>query len=217
MVIMDSLGGFAHYPDVCEIFCDGKFVRECGAYGLVGGRVFDLKSGYDFDDEAVQTECEEYLDEHEPWLVIGSPECKAHSQLQNLHEDSPNYAETYNRCLRHLKFCCRMYEKQVTGGRLFLHEHPFGATSWMEQCGQELLGLNNVYDMWGTPEELVVYYGDQCYFQDKPVQIKNEAGYIKKPTGWLTNSKFIGMQLYKHCPQDHEHINLVGYIAHHAE
>ena len=44
----------------------------------------------------------------------------------------------------HLRWCCRLYKKQVERGAFFLHEHPGQATSWVEQCVQDVLQLDGV-------------------------------------------------------------------------
>ena len=46
---------------------------------------------------------------------------------------------------RHLSISMTACKKQHLGGRLFLHEHPDGASSWDEDCVQELLADERVF------------------------------------------------------------------------
>ena len=48
---------------------------------------------------------------------------------------------------KHLHTSIRFYRKQHAAGRYFLHEHPWPASSWKEDC---------VLEIWALPEVEVV-------------------------------------------------------------
>ena len=54
----------------------------------------------------------------------------------------------------HLNFCAKLYEIQHESGRLFVHEHPDRATSWLEPS---MLKLKNMQDV-------LMVTADQCAF-----------------------------------------------------
>ena len=94
-----------------------------------------------------QEMAEQYIDEHEPLVVIGSPPCTPFSQLQTFSPDSKNKREKLAEGVRHMEFVVRLYRKQVEGDRVFIHEQPAHATSWalpvirkmMEETGVDVV------------------------------------------------------------------------------
>ena len=74
---------------------------------------------------------------------------------------------------------------QYNGGRIFLHEHPMQASSWEEECIKRVLNLPGVdyVDM------------DQCQLGQKD----DKGNPVKKPTRWMSKSKFILDALRKRC------------------
>ena len=81
------------------------------------------------------------IDETEPDLLVGSPECVAFSPWQRLNRLRSRNPEKYKKMredgVMHLKFVCHLYAKQVKAGRYFLREHPAQADSWTESCWEE--------------------------------------------------------------------------------
>ena len=112
----------------------------------------------------------------QPALLVGSPMCTVFSQIQAIiaaRRDPQVAARERVRAMVHFRFVCQLYQMQINAGRYFLHEHPAGATSWKEEC---------VENVWRQPSvERIV--NDQCQFgqqyDDEPVM---------KPTGWMSNS-----------------------------
>ena len=45
---------------------------------------------------------------------------------------------------RHLAFCVSLYDGQLARGKHFLHEHPQGASSWREECIENLANRDGV-------------------------------------------------------------------------
>ena len=90
---------------------------------------------WDFNDPARREEAEKLIEEQQPQLLIGSPMCTAFSNIQNLHKakrDPQIVAAEIEKARVHLKWCCKLYQRQIDRGAYFLHEHPRLATSWHE-------------------------------------------------------------------------------------
>ena len=122
-----------------------------------------------------------------PDLLVGSPMCTLYSAWQHLNKYKTMSA--YRRRLRdarvHLEFVCELYRDQYRAGRLFLHEHPAGASSWDEQCILEVLGWK------GVSTTLT----DQCQFGQR----SREGNPVLKPTKWMSNCEHILSSLSKCC------------------
>ena len=84
------------------------------------------------------------------------------------------------KAIEHIKFCVSIYWRQMNAGRYWLHEHPWGATSWQIPEMDELLHDPRVQ----------VAYADQCQFglTSKIRAGSDERGPAKKPTGFVSNS-----------------------------
>ena len=115
--------------DICEVFSPPRVGLEANKYGLRPGEAMDLTTGWDFNREDHRLKAEQYIDEHMPLAVIGSPPCTPFSQLQNLNPDTPDSRRKWKEGVEHMKFVIRLYRKQIDGGRAFLHEHLAHAKS----------------------------------------------------------------------------------------
>ena len=110
-------------------------------------------------------------------LIIGSPMCTAFSQLQHINfaKMSP---EDVNQVIeygtRHLEYCADLYKMQMDNGLYFLHEHPWGASSWKNEKIMKLLNNPKVQRI----------RGDMCEFGMSQCDELGEA-LIKKPTGFM--------------------------------
>ena len=160
----------------------------------------DLTTGWDFNSEEDCKRAEDYIDEHEPLVLIGSPPCVAFSQLQSLSPASDNKAATLAEGIRHMKFMARLYKKQVEAGRIFIHENPAHAKSWALPCIKRVMreaGVN-------------VVEADQCMFGLKTWgKNRSQVVLAKKPTMFMANSSVIGRELSRKCDGSHEHQPLI--------
>ena len=90
----------------------------------------------------------------------------------------------------------------VENKRYFLHEHPWMARSWELQCVKDIEKLNGVervrLDM--------CQYGMESHIQSKD----GPRGPVLKPTGMLTNSWCLRIELSKRCQGGRKHVHLVG-------
>ncbi len=113
---------------------------------------------WDFDDPVKRERARRRIREEKPVILIGSPVCTAWCSWQALNaqrRDPEVVREEMVRARVHLDFVVSLYREQIEGGRLFLHEHPAGATSWEEGCVKDLLSIEGVERV----------NGDQCQFQ----------------------------------------------------
>ena len=90
---------------VAEIFSPPHVTAEASRMELTPGLAFDISHGWDLDNPENVQRLWQYLKQERPMLIVGSPECKACSRLQNLNRGSPNYEATLDRGIRHLRLC----------------------------------------------------------------------------------------------------------------
>lgn len=69
---------------VAEVYNPNCFGPLTKKFGLTQGRAFDVAFGDDLLEKQKQTEVIEYIMQVRPGLVLISPPCRMHSQLQNL-------------------------------------------------------------------------------------------------------------------------------------
>ena len=112
----------------------------------------------------------------------------------------------------HLHTAIRFYRRQYNEGRIFLHKHPQGADSWNDYEMQKLQALPGVYTVTGP----------MCRFEMQIDHPKFGRGFVRKPTKWVTNSKYLAELLEGECTNRgrwpnkdwHRHVPLIGGVAH---
>ena len=98
----------------------------------------------------MRAKAEDLLDRQKPTVLVGTPLCTAFSTWQFINDKKrdPKVVESEKKAGRvHLAWMCKLYIKQMSEGRLFLHMHPANATSW--SCILEVLqhrGVSRVTD-----------------------------------------------------------------------
>ena len=171
-----------------------RYAKLLPSLGIGPGFALDLTTvndkgePWDFDTKEKQEEAERLLEETQPTILVGSPMCTAYCAWQRLnkHRRDPAVVEEEKaKADAHLKFVCRLYLKQVQAGRYFLHEHPATATSWQEDCVEEVMRQPGV--------DYAVM--DQCQYG----QTAENGQPVKKPTKWMSNSEEILKQLQNRC------------------
>ena len=174
--------------DVAEVYSPPRVTVEASKYNLAAGEAFDLTCGWNFNKPADRARVEAYVLEREPLSLIGSPLCTMFSSLQNLSAWSDAKQEKLEEGKRHLRFCMKLYRMQVASGRMFLHEHPFTATSWNMpevKAVAQLAGVQSVIADQGM-------YGLKVRGQKQ-----GEVLPAKKSSRFLTNSWQIASRLTK--------------------
>jgi hypothetical protein len=211
--VIHELGFFGVH--VSELFGPGKFTSRAESFGLNPGHAFDLRltddNGvpWDLSDPKRQKVCEATIDRERPYLIIGSPMCRAFSTIMSLNKDrDPEaYEQKVIEGIQHLRFCAKIYTKQVKEGRYFLHEHPDRAWSWKLDFMVELSKMKGVSRV----------EGHQCCWGQQTVDFNGEMGLVLKPTGWMSNSECILKEVSRRCENEnlprnewHTHVHLVG-------
>ena len=110
------------------------------------GTSMDLRNGWDFSRPEDREMARQMLKESKPTLLIGSPECRMFSTLQNMnpHKHTEEWKRAYAMACLHVQFCCELYREQIDRGGYILHEHPVGATSWKLTCIEEIMNMSGV-------------------------------------------------------------------------
>ena len=192
--------GKAFRAIVSEIYSPPRVsavAKLCPSFGILPGFALDLTTHdsdgrhWDFDEEDMRARAWAKVKSEEPLLLIGSPMCTAFSAWQHINNakrDPAVVAKEYERGLRHLSFCCELYEYQARHGRYFLHEHPAQAMSWCTDVVKKIMNLEGV-------ERTV---GHQCQYG-----AQSDGQPIKKPTGFMSNCPGIRKALSKICSGRH--------------
>ena len=188
---------YGRKPVVAEVFSPPRVTHFGMQRGLIAGVALDLTTTdadgnpWDFNKEVMRQKAMELIDELQPELIIGCPPCGPYSILQGLNQERADPAVVQSKlgeARRHLEFCTQLYEQQMQRGKLFLHEHPNTARSWREPCIQRICEMPFVQRI----------TGDMCR-QGMVGQDEHGVALVKKPTGYMTNSKCIAQELSLRC------------------
>ena len=194
--------------DVMEVFSPERVGKVAEYHGLVQGAAFDLQNGWDLNDETQRQKMEKILDEQKPTLLIGSPPCVKFSILMNLlmgknlaPERRARFHEELDEAISQLRFCFKLYRKQIAAGRYFLHEHPASASSWELHEVQELMQDPNVF-------QVVAHMCALGMTTKMPSDPQKEVP-VLKPTRFLTNSWTVLEALDRRCECKDKHGSLL--------
>ena len=130
--------------DVTEIFSPLRVTAHAKRFGLSIGDACDMSIGWDFRFSTHRDAAYQHVRNENPLVVIGRRPCTAFSQLQTVNPDMPSKRNNLREGEEHMRFMMSIYQMQVEEGRIFLHEHPAQADSWMEKCMQQLLEQEGV-------------------------------------------------------------------------
>ena len=130
---------------------------------------------------------EEFIDENEPWWMIGIPSRDPFLVTQYFEGHSVTSDRHMKKLMSfreglHVMMQCRM--RQHFADRYWLHEHPGGHASWRELTMRTFTKESATYFMKG----LVCRWNLQ--------KMRSESGeYVRKTTGFLTNGRRIKIAL----------------------
>ena len=129
--------------------------RKYSGLHIKPGTAFDLKiddetgQAWDFRKLRNRQRARKMIEEEKPYVLVGSPPCVDFTTLNqgiNHKKMPPEEVERRMREARlHLDFCAELYRLQLREGRVFLHEHPAGATSWCEASIKQVMADARVH------------------------------------------------------------------------
>ena len=147
---------------------------------------------WDFDNPVKRARARRLFRAQKPLVLIGSPMCTAWSTWQRLNNVKRDPAVVERELVRarvHLDFVVSLYREQVEAGRLFIHEHPQHAASWMEASVEKLMRIEGV----GRSD------ADQCQYGQEAQSGQNRGSPVRKPTGFMSNGQHILHALSRRC------------------
>ncbi len=207
--------------DIAEVYSPHRFSARAEEFQLRPGFAADLEElkpdGAPWDlsrpsDVAILAQLQK---EQDPYLLTGSPPCELFSQLQAISwskQDPQKREQRWALAKHHLKTATDCYWRQIERGRIFLHEHPWSASSWSEP---EIVALSERPDVY-------VVKGPMCRWEMTATDRKvwpHRTGYVRKETGWMTNSKELAELLEGICSNVdgsrpwHKHVHLIGGLG----
>ena len=167
---------------VVEVFCPPRFVPLIE----VGGRCksYDLRTGFDIQAQTRDAVARELKDP--PDLLVLRPPCTDEGGWFNLNActmDPQEYMRRVRQSRMFVRFCGRLFERQLSLGGQALWEHPSGSRIWSFDEVQQLI------DRWHLLTCHVCRFGLRIPKSDK---------LIRKATKLLVSHEHM-KSLAKHC------------------
>lgn len=147
---------------------------------------------WDFDVPAKRAKAMLNVRTEKPAMIIGSVMCTAWCSWQALGNAKRHPEVVRREVIRarvHVDSTVSICIEQIEAVRLFLHEHPAGATSWHEASIERLSKFPGV--------ELA--RADQCQYGAEVVFGKYKGKPIRKATGFLRNGSRVLKALTRRC------------------
>ena len=85
----------------------------------------DLTTGWDFRRKEDRDKAERYLDEYQPYLLVGSPMCQMFSQLQRMSGWSQEKQERWCEAVEHIRFVVSLIRSTTTGSKASIEAIPY--------------------------------------------------------------------------------------------
>ena len=191
----------AHH-DFAEFCSVPRVLPKARARGMSGVLSLDLRTQWDFRQPAARRRSLELLERHTVGFLMLSPPCTAFSQLQsmlNYHRMQPaRVQEIWGDGMLHFQHSMAAAVAQIQAGRHFAFEHPAGASSWGQQC---------VQDVKRDPSVMEIVF-DQCM-----LGLCSKVHHIpmRKRTRIITNSRWMALQFSGLlCDGQHTHERIQG-------
>ena len=186
-----------------EVYCgEGRVTKIATSLGM-DAQHFGLNNDWNFSYKSHQREFMKLLDEHQPEEVFLSPTCGPWSPKQNINAKTPQRQEQLQQ-LRdwhhrvHLRFCRRIFLKQVHEGRHTHLEQPTPALSWRTRALSTLPGYRAKFSQ--------CQYGAMCKNDDEQWLP------VRKDITLLTTKLAVAQAMHRQCPGDHQHCRLEGSL-----
>ena len=186
-----------------EVYCGESRMSQIAASLGMDSQHFGLNNGWNFSYKSHQREFMKLLDEYQPDEIFLSPTCGPWSPMQNISSTTSKRQEQLEQ-LRdwhhrvHLRFCRRIYLKQISEGRHAHLEQPSRALSWKTRALSNLPGFHAKFSQ--------CQYG--CVCKDDNEQWLP----VRKDTTILTSKQAVAQVMNRQCPGDHQHCRLEGSL-----
>ena len=203
---MQATGKF----DVTEIYSPPRITAMAKKMGLKDGWALDLtetdeddNQPWDFSIPSKRKKAKDKVKADKPLVLVLCPMCGPFSTVQEFNYQSlgeEKVTTKLGKALEHVKFCLELCMEQHAAGRLFVFEHPVGASSWSTEMMRQVASMNGVMKV-------------NFDFCTLGMKAKNEHGDekpAKKRTTIMTNSAAIATLLKEaQCGGRHEHVHLL--------
>ncbi len=204
--------------DVSEVYSPARVTKLAEDFGLKPGYALDLTEDdpddgrpWDFSDPDKRKKAKAKQDAEKPFMLVVSPMCGPFSTLQNFNYSDMNSNDVMRKmsdALMHIRFAVELCVSQHLAGRLFMFEHPVGASSWWSETLKFL----------GSLEGVLAVNFDFCTLGmkvgDRPRDGQRKCP-VKKRTKVMTNSTALhALLLEAQCRGRHEcHADLRNGMA----
>ncbi len=200
--------------DVAEVYSPPRITDVACKMALKPGWALDLTvtdeddgQPWDLSVEAKRNKARARLDQDRPFMLIVCPMCGPFSSAQNfnyINMTEADVKEKLAKALEHVKFAVELCMRQHAAGRLFLFEHPAGASTWETRLMRELHAREGVFKV----------NFDFCMAGMKVGDVAGDGKKlypVKKRTGIMTNSHAI-YTIFREvqCRGDHVHAEIIN-------
>ena len=192
--------------EIVEI-CGGAGVTSymCMKRRLRAGHNWELVTGTDLTDPAVQRKVMDYLRLAKPLVIVMAPVCTPYGPLGNwnrtIHREA--WESSYRRAAPLAAFCGRVAQHQLQHGLYYVAEQPYPSRLWQEQPWPQVRADDQSY-------RIVVH---QCMLDQRV-----NGQLVKKPTELVSNSLHILQQFANlQCDGSHQHLSLLSGRAQPAQ
>ena len=198
---------------VSEVYSPPRIAEMAKQFGIAAGFSLDLTQvdphdgqPWDFSIPEKRRRALKMVEDSKPFMLILCPMCGPFSALQSFgfgKLDEDEQLRRMSNAMIHIKFAVELCLKQYAGGRLFLFEHPAGASSWDSEALKMLVELEGAFKVNFDFCALDMMVGD------KPGGEKKYP--VKKRTSIVTNSHAIATVIREaQCPGDHVHAHAIN-------
>ena len=200
--------------DVAEIYSPPRITEVAKEIGLQPGWALDLtevdpddQKPWDFRLDEKKAKAKKKVIEEKPYVLILCPMCGPFSSLQNFNYVNKPESEVkaiLKEAMEHIKFAIELCVIQQNSGRLFVFEHPAGASTWETKILKQLHSREGVFKV----------NFDFCMAGMKTGEVKGDGKEIypvKKRTGLITNSHSV-FTLFREaqCRGHHTHADITN-------
>ena len=200
--------------DIAEVYSPPRMTEMARQMNLRPGWALDLTEideddglPWDLSTEQKRRKAKEKVDRDKPFMLILCPMCGPFSSAQNfnyINMSEQDVKDKMAKAMEHIKFAVELCVMQINAGRLFMFEHPAGASTWESKLLRDLYSRDGVFKV----------NFDFCMAGMKVGNKVNDAKKlhpVKKRTGLMTNSHAI-YTIFREvqCRGEHVHADISG-------